>query len=223
MSQGPSTFGSITTSSLSPTSPTISVMSSSTQGLFSALMRVHSPVAPKSYRLGHGDEAVARGLAWRRPGSRPRGCRARRRPARSARRPSRAPFRDAAARNGSSARAAPAARDRAPARPTASGWKNWRGGLVVILRLAEHVGEPLGAGRTRLKIAGNPGCRGGVVPGRQAAGGAAATRSRLPSRASAARCGSGYLRDNAGRFHRNRSPRWPTSPGSSIWSRRSSG
>ncbi len=62
MSQAPSTFGSMTTSSLSPIAATISAMSSSTQGEFSALMRVHSPVAPKSRALRHGDEAVARGL-----------------------------------------------------------------------------------------------------------------------------------------------------------------
>ena len=49
MSHGPSTFGSMTTSSLAPTSATISRMSSSAQGEFSALMRVHSPVPPKSF------------------------------------------------------------------------------------------------------------------------------------------------------------------------------
>ena len=48
MSHGPSTFGSIITSSLLPTAETIWVMSSSAQGELSALMRVHSPVAPKS-------------------------------------------------------------------------------------------------------------------------------------------------------------------------------
>ena len=51
MSQGPSTLGSMTTSSLSPTAPTISITSSSAQGELSALMRVHSPVAPKSIAL----------------------------------------------------------------------------------------------------------------------------------------------------------------------------
>lgn len=48
MSQGPSTLGSMITSSLSPTAPTISITSSSAQGELSALMRVHSPVDPKS-------------------------------------------------------------------------------------------------------------------------------------------------------------------------------
>ena len=47
-SHGPSTLGSITTSSLSPISPTIRVMSSRNQGEFSALTRTQSPVAPKS-------------------------------------------------------------------------------------------------------------------------------------------------------------------------------
>ena len=51
MSHGPSTFGSITTSSLSPTSPTTSRRSSSIQGLLRALIRVHKPVAPKSLAL----------------------------------------------------------------------------------------------------------------------------------------------------------------------------
>ena len=60
MSQAPSTFGSMMTSSLLPTAATISVTSSSTQGELSALMRVHRPVAPKSHRLRHGDEAFAR-------------------------------------------------------------------------------------------------------------------------------------------------------------------
>src|ERR1700730_14376088 len=48
MSHGPSTLGSMTTSSFAPTAPTISVTSSSIQGELSALMRVHRPVAPKS-------------------------------------------------------------------------------------------------------------------------------------------------------------------------------
>jgi len=38
----------MTTSSLSPISPTSCVMSSRNQGEFSALTRAHSPVAPKS-------------------------------------------------------------------------------------------------------------------------------------------------------------------------------
>ena len=59
---GPSTFGSMMTSSLLPTAPTISVMSSSAQGELSALMRVHSPVAPKSIAFAICDEAFARGL-----------------------------------------------------------------------------------------------------------------------------------------------------------------
>ena len=62
MSQAPSTFGSMITSSLSPTAPTISTTSSSIQGELSALMRVHRPVAPKSQALRHGDEAGARRL-----------------------------------------------------------------------------------------------------------------------------------------------------------------
>jgi len=48
MSQGPSTFGSMTTSSLSPTSPTSRVMSSRNHGELSALTRAHRPVEPKS-------------------------------------------------------------------------------------------------------------------------------------------------------------------------------
>ncbi len=48
MSHGPSTFGSITTSSLSPMAATIWNRSSSTQGLLSALIRVHRPVSLKS-------------------------------------------------------------------------------------------------------------------------------------------------------------------------------
>ena len=48
MSQGPSTLGSMMTSSLAPAAGTISRMSSSAQGELSALMRVHSPVWPKS-------------------------------------------------------------------------------------------------------------------------------------------------------------------------------
>ena len=48
MSHGPSTLGSMITSSLLPAAATISVMSSSAQGELSALMRVHSPVEPKS-------------------------------------------------------------------------------------------------------------------------------------------------------------------------------
>ena len=48
MSQAPSTFGSMTTSSLLPIAPTIAVRSSSAQGELSALMRVHNPVVPKS-------------------------------------------------------------------------------------------------------------------------------------------------------------------------------
>src|SRR3954453_5572793 len=48
MSQGPSTFGIMITSSLWPTSLTISVRSSSTHGLSNALTRVQSDVSPKS-------------------------------------------------------------------------------------------------------------------------------------------------------------------------------
>ncbi len=62
MSQAPSTFGSMMTSSLPPTAATISQMSSSTHGELSALMRVHNPVAPKSHASRHGDEAGARRL-----------------------------------------------------------------------------------------------------------------------------------------------------------------
>ena len=75
MSHGPSTLGSITTSSLSPTSPTISMRSSSTQGLFSALTRVHRPGRAEIVRLGERDEAAPRRDLRRRPGSRPRDCR----------------------------------------------------------------------------------------------------------------------------------------------------
>ena len=48
MSQSPSTLGTMTTSSLSPISPTSRVMSSRNQGEFSALTRTHRPVEPKS-------------------------------------------------------------------------------------------------------------------------------------------------------------------------------
>ena len=48
MSQSPSTLGIITTSSLSPISPTSRVMSSRNQGEFSALTRAQRPVEPKS-------------------------------------------------------------------------------------------------------------------------------------------------------------------------------
>ena len=51
MSQAPSTLGSMMTSSLLPIAATISVMSSSAQGEFSALIRVQRPVAPKSVAL----------------------------------------------------------------------------------------------------------------------------------------------------------------------------
>ena len=61
MSHGPSTFGSMITSSLAPAAGTISRMSSSAHGELRALMRVHSPVWPKSWRLGHLDEAAPRG------------------------------------------------------------------------------------------------------------------------------------------------------------------
>src|ERR687893_1625163 len=48
MSHGPSTFGTITTSSRSPISPTTRVRSSSTHGDSSAFTRVHSAVSPRS-------------------------------------------------------------------------------------------------------------------------------------------------------------------------------
>src|SRR3954454_21574503 len=48
MSHGPSTFGTITTSSRSPISPTTCVRSSSTHGDSSAFTRVHSAVCPRS-------------------------------------------------------------------------------------------------------------------------------------------------------------------------------
>ena len=48
MSQSPSIFGTITTSSLSPISPTSRVMSSMNQGELSAFTRAQSPVEPKS-------------------------------------------------------------------------------------------------------------------------------------------------------------------------------
>src|SRR5882757_5329886 len=51
MSQAPSTFGSMTTSSFDPTAATISTMSSRSHGELSALTRVHRPVAPKSFAL----------------------------------------------------------------------------------------------------------------------------------------------------------------------------
>src|SRR5919199_1145662 len=51
MSQGPSTLGTMMTSSLSPISVTSVVRSSSTHGESSALTRVHSCVSPKSVDL----------------------------------------------------------------------------------------------------------------------------------------------------------------------------
>ena len=51
MSQAPSTFGTMITSSLSPISVTSVVRSSSTQGLSSELTRVQSAVSPKSVSL----------------------------------------------------------------------------------------------------------------------------------------------------------------------------
>ena len=62
MSHAPSTLGSMTTSSLSPTAATISMTSSSAHGELSALIRVHSPVVPKSLAFGHLDEAAPRRL-----------------------------------------------------------------------------------------------------------------------------------------------------------------
>src|SRR5215831_4041713 len=49
MSHAPSTLGSMTTSSFSPTAPTISITSSSIHGELRALIRVHRPVVPKSF------------------------------------------------------------------------------------------------------------------------------------------------------------------------------
>ena len=51
MSQAPSTFGTMITSSLSPISVTSVVRSSSTHGLARSLTRVHSAVSPKSVSL----------------------------------------------------------------------------------------------------------------------------------------------------------------------------
>src|SRR3954466_974172 len=51
MSHGPSTLGTMTTSSLSPISPTTCMRSSSTHGDSSALTRVHSCVSPSSISL----------------------------------------------------------------------------------------------------------------------------------------------------------------------------
>ena len=51
MSQGPSTFGTMITSSLSPISGTRVRKSSSTHGLSSELTRVHSAVEPRSVSL----------------------------------------------------------------------------------------------------------------------------------------------------------------------------
>ena len=62
MSQAPSTLGSMMTSSLLPIAATISVMSSSAQGELSALMRVHSPVAPNSIALAMAMKPLARRL-----------------------------------------------------------------------------------------------------------------------------------------------------------------
>ena len=115
MSQSPSTLGIITTSSLSPISPTSRVMSSRNQGEFSALTRTHKPGRAEIGRLRHGDQAFARGglgfdgiassrlpsttSTW--PASSP---------------PWRAVSRCAAARNGSSARAGTAVREGGAAR-----------------------------------------------------------------------------------------------------------
>ena len=62
MSHGPSTFGSMMTSSLSPTAATISRTSSSTHGELRQLMRVHRPVGAEVVVARHGDEARARGF-----------------------------------------------------------------------------------------------------------------------------------------------------------------
>ena len=51
-----------------------SVMSSSAQGEFSALIRVHRPVAPKSTAFAIAMKPVARLRAWRRREWRPRDC-----------------------------------------------------------------------------------------------------------------------------------------------------
>ena len=62
MSHGPSTFGSMITSSLSPIAATISVTSSRSQGELSALTRVQKSGRAEIDRLGHLDHAGARGL-----------------------------------------------------------------------------------------------------------------------------------------------------------------
>ncbi len=62
MSHGPSTFGSITTSSLLPTVPTISVTSSKNQGELTALTLIQRPGLAEVMDFGHFDEALPRRL-----------------------------------------------------------------------------------------------------------------------------------------------------------------
>jgi len=76
----PSTLGSMMTSSLPRMAATISITSSSAQGELSALMRVHNPVAPKSFAFAIAMNPRAPPL-WHRPGWRLPDCRGRHRPA----------------------------------------------------------------------------------------------------------------------------------------------
>ena len=64
MSHGPSTFGSMITSSLLPTAATSSVTSSSTHGLLRQLMRVHRPVEPKSVALAMAMKPLRAASFW---------------------------------------------------------------------------------------------------------------------------------------------------------------
>ena len=116
MSQSPSTFGTITTSSLSPISPTSRVMSSRNQGELSALTRAQRPVAAEIGRLRHRDQALARRLLGFDRNGVLEIAEHDVDLARRVRPPWRAASRCAAARSGSCARAGTAVRDRDAAR-----------------------------------------------------------------------------------------------------------
>ena len=80
MSSGPSTFGIMITSSLSPISVTSVVRSSSAHGESRLLTRVQSCVSPKSMTAPDLRPGRRGPPPCCRPGWRPRGCRAARRP-----------------------------------------------------------------------------------------------------------------------------------------------
>ena len=108
------------------------VMSSSAQGEFSALMRVHRPVVPKSFTLRHLDEARARRLLGVGGDRVLQIAEHHVDLARSVAAPWRGSSPHAAARNGSCARAAPAARGTGAGAPIASGLKKGRGSFMGV-------------------------------------------------------------------------------------------